>query len=178
MDAVLSALRKRYGKLRVVQPVLSAVDFPPVSGRRRAEVAMAIRRPTGAILLQTKEFYPAGAYRLPTGGIKEGEDVEHALLREVEEESNLDVEIERFVAAIEYLGPEGRPAFRSYLYLLRETGGVLRVNDPKERISGWEARDAAGLRDAIANLRSLGGTWTQWGRFRALVLEVLIEDLA
>ncbi len=78
-------------------------DFAPVrGGGRRSEVAMAIRRPSGGILLQTKAFYPAGTYRLPTGGIKDGEDVEHALLREVHEESNLDVEIERLVAVIDH----------------------------------------------------------------------------
>ena len=177
MDAALSTLRKKYGKVKVVQPILPTVDFPPLSGRRTGEVAMAIRRPDDTILLQTKEFYPDGTYRLPTGGIKEGEDVEHALLREVHEESNLDVEVEQLVAAIEYLSPDGRANFRTYLFLLRELGGELKVNDPKERISGWEQRDVPGLRRAIEELRAVDQGWQRWGHFRALAIEVLLEAL-
>jgi ADP-ribose pyrophosphatase YjhB (NUDIX family) len=171
MDRHLSALRKKYGK------ILTAAEFPPLRSGRRSEVAMAIRRPSGGILLQTKSFYPPATYRLPTGGIKEGEDVEHALLREVHEESNLTVEIDRVVAVIEHTGPDGRCIFRSYLFLVGETGGELKVNDPDERISGWEERDLAGLRAASAQLRTLEGTWRRWGQFRAMTLDVLVHAL-
>ena len=177
MDKHLGLLRKRYGKVPLLQPALSSTDFPPLRGGRRSEVAMAIRRPSGGILLQTKTFYPPATYRLPTGGIKEGEDVEHALFREVEEESNLQVQVDRVIAVIEHTVPEGRAAFRSYLFLLRETGGILRVNDPDEQISGWEERDVDGLRAAIAHLRALDGTWERWGRFRAIALDVLVHAL-
>ena len=139
---------------------------------------MAIRRPSGGILLQTKAFYPPATFRLPTGGIKGGEDVEHALLREVHEESNLTVEIDRPIAVIEHTTAEGRAAFRSYLFLLRETAGELKVNDPDEQISGWDERDLEGLLAASAQLRALGGTWQRWGQFRALTLDVLVHALA
>ena len=177
MDKNLGLLRKRYGKVPLIQPALSSTDFSPLRGGRRSEVAMAIRRPTGGILLQTKTFYPPATYRLPTGGIKEGEDLEHALFREVEEESNLHVEVEQAIAVIEHTLPEGRAAFRTYLFLLRETGGILRVNDPGEQISGWQERDLEGLRSAIAHLRGLEGTWERWGRFRAVALDVLVHAL-
>ncbi len=178
MDRHSSLLRKRYGKVPIVQPALTSVDFPPLRGGRRAEVAMAIRRPTGGILLQRKAFYPPDTFRLPTGGIKEGEDVEHALLREVHEESNLSVDIARVIAVIEHVGPDGRAAFRSYLFLVHETGGELKVNDPDEQICGWEERDVAGLRAASAQLRALEGTWQRWGQFRALTLDVLVNAIA
>lgn len=178
MDKALSLLRKRYGKIPLVQPALTSSDFPPLRGGRRAEVAMAIRRPSGVILLQTKAFYPPDTFRLPTGGIKVGEDVEHALLREVYEESNLQVEIDRPVAVIEHTTAEGRIGFRSYLFLVRETAGELKVNDPDEQISGWDERDIEGLRAASAQLRTLGGTWQRWGQFRALALDVLVNALA
>lgn len=170
----LGWLRKRYGKFPLIEATLANGDFAPVrGGGRRAEVGMAIRRPSGGILLQTKAFYPSGTYRLPTGGIKEGEDVEHALLREVHEESNLDVEIERLVAVIDHAVLDGKAPFRSYVFLLRETGGTLKVNDPDEQISGWDERDVAGLERAVRDLRSLEGTWRRWGQFRAVALEVL-----
>ncbi len=171
----LGWLRKRYGKFPHVEAVLGDADFAPVrGGGRRSEVAMAIRRPSGGFLLQTKAFYPAGTFRLPTGGIKDGEDVEHALLREVHEESNLDVELERLVAVIDHSALEGKTPFRSYMFLLRETGGTLKVNDPDEQISGWDERDIAGLERAARALRELDGTWRRWGQFRAVALEVLV----
>jgi ADP-ribose pyrophosphatase YjhB (NUDIX family) len=170
----LGWLRKKYGKFPLVEKVLADGEFAPVrGGGRRSEVAMAIRRPSGGILLQTKAFYPAGTFRLPTGGIKDGEDVEHALLREVHEESNLDVEIERLVAVIDHAVIDGKAPFRSYMFLLREIGGTLKVNDPDEQISGWDERDVAGLERAARDLRSLDGTWRRWGLFRAVALEVL-----
>jgi ADP-ribose pyrophosphatase YjhB (NUDIX family) len=170
----LGWLRKRYGKFPLVDATLANGDFAPVrGGGRRSEVAMAIRRPSGGILLQTKAFYPAGTYRLPTGGIKEGEDVEHALLREVHEESNLDVEIERLVAVIDHSVLDEKTPFRSYMFLLREVGGTLKVNDPDEQISGWDERDVVGLERAARDLRNLEGTWRRWGQFRAVALEVL-----
>ena len=178
MDKSLSALRKRYGKVPLIQPALTSTDFPPLRSGRRNEVVMAIRRPSGGILLQTKSFYPPATFRLPTGGIKEGEDVEHALLREVHEETNLTVDVDRVVAVIEHTAPDARPLFRSYLFLLRETGGELQVNDPDEQISGWDERDVAGLRAASAHLRALEGTWQRWGQFRALALDVLVHALA
>ena len=50
----LGWLRKRYGKFPLVEAVLADGDFAPIrGGGRRSEVAMAIRRPTGGILLQT-----------------------------------------------------------------------------------------------------------------------------
>jgi ADP-ribose pyrophosphatase YjhB (NUDIX family) len=178
MDRDLGRLRKRYGKFPLVEKALASGDFAPVRGAgRRSEVAMAIRRPSGDILLQTKAFYPAGTYRLPTGGIKDGEDVEHALLREVHEESNLDVEIERLVAVVDHTAIEAKLPFRSYVFLLREVGGALKVNDPAEQISGWEECDRAGLERAATNLRGLAGTWRRWGQFRAIALEVLTESL-
>ena len=173
-DSDLGWLRKRYGKFPLVEAVLANDGFAPVrGGGRRSEVAMAIRRPSGSILLQTKAFYPPGTFRLPTGGIKDGEDVEHALLREVHEESNLDVEIERLVAVIDHSVLNGKTPFRSYMFLLRETGGMLKVNDPDEQISGWDECDVAGLESAAQNLRGLDGTWRRWGQFRAVALEVL-----
>jgi ADP-ribose pyrophosphatase YjhB (NUDIX family) len=174
----LGWLRKRYGKFPLIEKMLANGDFAPVrGGGRRSEVAMAIRRPTGGILLQTKAFYPAGTFRLPTGGIKDGEDVEHALLREVHEESNLDVEIERLVAVIDHAAIESKTPFRSYVFLVREIGGTLMVNDPAEQISGWEECDVAGLERAAAKLRDLDGTWRRWGQFRAIALEVLTDAL-
>ena len=151
------------------QPSLALTGFATLSinGDRRIVFDMTAPSGTNTVL----------AYDTDTGTAeivaKDGEDVEHALLREVHEESNLDVEVERLVAVIDHSALEGKTHFRSYMFLLRETGGTLKVNDPDEQISGWDERDVAGLERAARALRDLDGTWRRWGRFRAVALEVL-----
>src|SRR5690242_15701485 len=103
IEAQIDALAERYGKPRRVAAVLQAYPASPLSMTDRfGEVCMVIRRPSGRLITAVKTFYPAGAYRLLTGGIHHGELVETALLRETQEETGLDVAVRRFLAVIEY----------------------------------------------------------------------------
>lgn len=138
---------------------------------------MAIRRPNGRFLLQTKKTYPDGTFRLPTGGIKRGEGIEHALLRETDEETSLSVEIARFVASIAYRSPRGQRLFTSYLFILEERAGELRCNDPREGISDWLEADRGDLDLAARRLRSCPPSWAAWGEFRALVIDALVPAI-
>lgn len=138
---------------------------------------MAIRRPNGRILLQTKENYPEGVFRIPTGGLKRGESIEQALLRETEEETALDVTIHRFVAILSYYSPEDDLAFRSYLFLLHETGGTLQEEEPEEGITAWIEADAIELDATARQLRAGPPTWRDWGHFRALAIDALLPSL-
>ncbi|MBC8446212.1 MAG: NUDIX domain-containing protein, partial [Chloroflexi bacterium] len=52
--------------------------------QRRGEVIFAVKRP-GGLILHTKDIYPPGIYRLPSGGVSWGESVLSALHREVRE---------------------------------------------------------------------------------------------
>lgn len=69
---------------------------------RRAEVVFAIQGPGEQIWLHTKHQYERPMFRLPTGGIEWEESVLDALLREVEEEAGVQVEIQRFAGLVEY----------------------------------------------------------------------------
>jgi ADP-ribose pyrophosphatase YjhB (NUDIX family) len=177
MHAEIATLARRYGKPRSVLHTVDSFRFSPLSRNRDAEVAMAIRRRNGLFLLQTKERYPHETFRLPTGGIMRGEAIEHALLRETQEETSLDVEVSRFVAVLTYRAPNARHAFASYLFLLEERGGVLAPSDPSEGITGWLEADSPGLAAAAERLRACTGPWRRWGRFRALVLDALRDAL-
>ncbi len=137
MTPQLAELATKYGEPRMLVYPLPSVDFPPVRARKHGEVCMAIRRPNGCFLLQTKESYPDSVMRLPSGGIERGESVDDALLRETWEETNLTVSIDRFVAQISYETPKVRADFVSYLFCLSEVSGQLRSNDPNERIPEW-----------------------------------------
>lgn len=175
----LNDLAARYGPPRVTVAALSGDGFDPL-GRpdRVGEVCMVVRRPNGRLLTARKTYYPPEAYRLLTGGIGHGEPVAAALLREVDEETGLHVQIARFLAAISYTQPgRATPVFHTFAFLLDETGGNLAARDPAERIADFRAvlpadlpTLALGLETVADNFDSeINGNWRNWGRFRAVV---------
>jgi len=208
IEAEVAALVARYGVPRRVDAVLSGAPFDPlIMTDRFGEVCMVIRRPGGALLTAIKTFYPPGAYRLLTGGVKHGESIEAALLREVEEETGLEVEVRRFLAVIEYhldgrwrletrdersSAPIPHPpspipyTFVTFVFLLDEVGGMLGARDPEERIESFREVAVAELPALAAALDSIGegfdprigGSWSDWGRFRAVVHRVAYAALA
>jgi 8-oxo-dGTP pyrophosphatase MutT (NUDIX family) len=169
------ALAKKYGPPQHVMLSLPSILFPPVSERRHGEVCMAILRRNGRFLLQTKRSYPNSVMRLPSGGIKAGEDIEHALLREVWEETNLTVNVDRFVAILRYRDDTTKAGFQTFLFLLREIEGHLQTNDPSEKITEWREARPDELLDYAAELKQLEPSWANWGLFRAASLDVLAE---
>lgn len=153
---------------------LASVD----TKRRPGEVAMVVRRRNGKLLLATKDFYPAGVYRLLTGGVHRGESIFAALLRETQEETSLQVEPRRFLAVARYQEPEASEPneYATYAFLLDEVGGELGVSDPHERLSGFHEvfpGDLLAIADQLDDLPrdpsdDLKVDYRAWGRFRAL----------
>jgi len=145
---------------------------------RRGEVILALRRPGGRVLLHTKGFYPAGAYRLISGGVKPGEALEETVRREGYEELGLDVRIERFLGVITYAFRHEDEAipFTSYVFLVASDGaGEPHVTDPDERITGYREVPWSELPAVAEALEALANTppapdedWGDWGRFRAI----------
>lgn len=186
--AELVELARRYGEpLRVCARIRDAFFDPIKRPDRYGEVCMVVRRPSGKLLLTTKDFYPRGAFRLPTGGIAHGESVIDALLREAQEETGLTLVVRRFLAWIDYLGEAGDDAiFHTFAFLLDESGGTLGSLDPHERIAEYREADPSELDavadqlDAIASMPSedIVGDWADWGRFRAVVHRVVARALA
>ncbi len=146
---------------------------------RRAEVGMVIVNPSGQVLTHTKPFYPAGIFRIPTGGVGRDERVLAALRREVWEETGLEAQVRRLLAVLEYRFTDGvsEVHFATYLFLLQSNGGAPRLHDEQERISGFGHTDAAGLRRIAEQLESLPPDWSDWGRFRAVAHRVAAETL-
>jgi ADP-ribose pyrophosphatase YjhB (NUDIX family) len=177
MNDEIARLSAKYGAPLRVHESLPSGAFDPLRSPRTGEVAMVVLRKSGGVLLNTKDFYPEGAFRIPTGGVKPGEAVEAALLRETREETNLEVEVVRFLAVITYHAPGRANAFTTYAFLLREVSGELRVNDPDERISGWREVEAADLKGVAERLAGLEGEWRGWGVFRSVVHRVVGEML-
>jgi 8-oxo-dGTP pyrophosphatase MutT (NUDIX family) len=188
MERELTELADRYGAPLAMDAEIPTGFADPIRRRDRiGEVCFAIRRPNGRLLLSIKTTYPRGAHRLPTGGIKRGESVLAALRREAHEETGLDLEVRRFLARITYR-PEDcpEPIFHTFAFLLVETGGTLEVLDPDEKIEEYIEVEASRLRDISRGLATLsgdgaaggvGGSWRDWGRFRAVVHSAVHQAL-
>jgi len=76
----IAELARQYGPLERRHYVLEIGERTFAHWREvrkdcRGEVALFILRPSGNVILHTKDFYPAGIYRVPTGGIEREEDV-------------------------------------------------------------------------------------------------------
>jgi len=171
----LETLSAKYGQPKSIVCPLPTLHFPPVRERNEGEVCMAILRPNGRFLLQTKQSYPGSVMRLPSGGIQRGENVDDALLREIWEETNLTVKIDRFVARIEYESGGMRARFCTYMFMVRELDGELRSNDPDEKISDWKEALPQELPSYASALRRMQPSWKSWGIFRAAALDTLFE---
>lgn len=135
---------------------------------RFGEVIFAVERPNGRFIAVTSAEYPAGIYRVPTGGIAYGEDIVSAVHREVKEELGLEVERVRLVGvlAFELTNGEDSVPFYSFLFHLREIGGRLLEDATEDEVSGVLEADAAGLVAIGENLGRISQSWRDWGRFR------------
>lgn len=191
-DAEWDALTAKWGTvptehhhLHVAHPFLSGANQLLTSDRRRAEICYVMHRgerPT-ELLLHIKTFYPTGAYRLPTGGIHWGEQVEETLAREIWEETGLhvgtapdQVRVERFLGTLTYEmahREEGKThTFATYCFLTHmPPHAVPHPTDPTESILDWRWCMPEDLLLVTQTLEGVGknhAEWMHWGRFRAL----------
>jgi ADP-ribose pyrophosphatase YjhB (NUDIX family) len=185
----IAELSQRYGEPRAIDALIHDGFDDPIRRRDRyGEVLMAVRRPNSKLLVAIKTFYPRGAYRLPTGGIHHGERILDAAIRETHEETGLETEVRRFLATISYRGrstPTEPPLFHTFAFLLDELGGTLGAIDTSERIEDWREMSVAELRDqavvlehiATEGTAGIGGSWADWGRFRAVAHRAVADAL-
>lgn len=145
---------------------------------RRGEVIFVVERPAG-VILHTKDTYPPGTYRLPSGGVGWGETVLSALHREVREEMGLEVEVERFLGLLEYeiRCEEETLPFVSYVFLVKGGDGELVPQDEKEHITSFRQVPAAELAEVADSLRAIEEDWRDWGEFRALAHDLVVETI-
>lgn len=190
----------RFGSLGESPAALRAALATPA---RTAEVCLVVRRPNGRLLVSTKAFYPLGVFRLMTGGVEAGETVHGALLRETLEETGLQTDVRRFLAALAYrtvpalAAGIAEPVFFTYAFLLDETGGTLGALDEQERIEAYceiAVDDLPALADALDRLAATESAalaahpgadpsldpreWWDWGRFRAVAHRAVHDALA
>ncbi|MGH4006966.1 MAG: serpin family protein [Pseudonocardiaceae bacterium] len=113
----------------------------------------------GRLLLVRRTNEPGrGRWSVPGGRVAASETDQHAVIREVAEETGLDVEITRRVGGVQRCAPGGA-VFDIHDYLCRATGGTLRAGD--------DADDARWCdRETLASLPIVDGlvdALTGWG---------------
>ena len=183
-------LALRWGDLTVEQvtlavsdPFLTGQDQMLASNGRRAEICYVMHRgdPQDGLLMHIKTFYPAGAYRLPTGGIEVGDSVLDTLGREIFEETGLtlgdqpgQVKLQRLLGVLGYDLQHrqlGAVEFATYFFLVQmPPDAELHPQDEHEQIAGWAWRTPDELPAVAAlldNVHTQSATWADWGRFRA-----------
>ena len=143
---------------------------------RRAEVVFAIQNPDGKIWMHNKAHYPAHLCRLPSGGVAWDESIHHALLREVREETGLDVQIRCFVGLLEYrFHHEGSTAtFASYVFHLF-CGDQRPALPENEEIYAFREIIPSQLLSLTMEMRNMIGDRRGWGIWRALAHDLMHE---
>jgi ADP-ribose pyrophosphatase YjhB (NUDIX family) len=155
---------------------MAAGEYP-----RRGEVVMVVPDEAGRVWLHTKQQYPAGVYRLMSGGVNPQESPVAALKRETLEETGFNVEAERCLGVLLYqLSGTDCPSmsFVSYMFLTTATTGRPHPTDPGEAISDFKAVEPAKLAEVGQHLRSIEGDFNDWGKFRATAHDIAAARLA
>jgi 8-oxo-dGTP pyrophosphatase MutT (NUDIX family) len=146
---------------------------------RRGEVVMVIPDGRDRVWLHRKFDYPAGVYRLMTGGVGADESPASAMVRETAEETGLAVGIDRCLAVVSYrfTVSGGTIPFVSYIFLSTAAAGTPRPADPGEGIAEFMSVPVAELPETARRLRGAAGRFAEWGAFRAVVHEIAYERL-
>jgi 8-oxo-dGTP diphosphatase len=132
----------------------------------------AIITADGRILLIRRGHEPeAGRWSLPGGRIEVGETDHQALVREVREETGLEVAPGPLVGAVDRPRPDGRVlAIRDYAATV--TGGTLAAGDDADDARWFSARDLTGL----ALTTGLAQALNDWGVLAAAPSPGLIAE--
>lgn len=108
-------------------------------------VGAVVQDDAGRLLLVRRVNEPGrGRWSLPGGRIEVGENDRQALVREVAEETGLDVEIFGEVGSVQLPAPDGA-VFDIHDYFCRLTGGVLRAGDDADEVRWCDGADLAAL---------------------------------
>ena len=103
----------------------------PGDPTRRHDVTFAILAGDGRIVVIRKPQYPAGAWRIPSGGIRPGEAFAEGTAREAFEETGLEIELTGYPlvvrAAFTHRGHADR--WTTHVVTARAAGGAL---DPRD----------------------------------------------
>lgn len=104
-------------------------------------VRIVVRDEDGRILMVRQQHPEREIWLLPGGGIEDGETSEMAAVREVKEETGLDIEVDRMLWHVEQLKENGEQRYVNF-FLAHTTGGSLELGmDPEFDEAGQVLRE-------------------------------------
>lgn len=126
------------------------------------------------VMVMTKEHYPKGLYRIPTGGIEEKENLQKGAERELEEETGIKAK-PKLIDKIEYTS-QGKTIFTTYLFLTKSSQKP-ESQDKNEKISGFKYLNKKELEEATAKLENMKYVKEGWGKFRAIAHKEVLKKV-
>jgi hypothetical protein len=90
------------------------------------------------------------------------------------EEMGVALQPTRFLFHIHFRWEKSEKSFQSFGFLLSEARGKIRSRDRREQISAFRDSDRQSIRGIAQRLERLRGSWTAWGRFRAVPHRALL----
>lgn len=97
------------------------------------------------VLLVDRPYQPwKGYYGPPGGGVRKGESLKDAVVREVLEETGLRVKVKRFIGS-SLIKHQVGPVVRMYMFECEKVGGKLRAGSDVNAVSWIKADDVSKL---------------------------------
>jgi len=126
----------------LVRPACSACSY--IQYLNPAPAAAAILFRDGQLCLVQRKYPPKeGLWTLPAGFQEYDEDIEECVVREVREETGLEVALDGLYAAHTGVLPPDRPVLL-VVYRVRETGGSLAAGDDAAAVGFYDLDDLPG----------------------------------
>ncbi|MFY9805784.1 MAG: NUDIX domain-containing protein [Pseudonocardiaceae bacterium] len=111
----------------------------------------------GRLLLIRRANEPGrGRWSVPGGRVEGGETDQHAVIREVAEETGLAVEVTHWLGDVQRTGPNGA-VFDIHDYRCRVTGGTLSAGDDADDARWCDAETLATLPVVTGLIEALAG---------------------
>ena len=116
----------------------------------RVSAAAIIEDEKGRILMGKRNVFPKGMWVLPGGGINFLETSDNAVVREIKEETGLEISSPKFLAAYELIVPENKAHRIIFYYKVKaKSTSKLDPSDDLEELKWLKP-------DEITNLKNLG----------------------
>jgi len=113
----------------------------------------------GRVILVKRVFDPyKDHWAIPGGIVEYGETVENAVVREVKEETGLDIKIEKLIGVYSDPRRDPRGHFVSVCFLCKPVGGSLRTSKETKEVKAFSKEEVKSLKLAFDHEKILKDT--------------------